>query len=203
MEHLRPRQNRATSPPMEIERKYRAGDFGAVKTHIVSRGFKHAAAGRLSDIYYIPKFYEGSRTDFDLGDGVGNIRLRHDKDAKSYVLDLKYISADPTKAGIITEHECLLQGAESFAQAAKIIDLLGYKELCVIDKMREVYKSDDMKICLDEVADLGNFIELEIIAPATGAEAALARIDSLAQKLGLKEEDRIMQGYVTLSAAKT
>ena len=48
--------------------------------------------------------------------------------------------------------------------ARQILTVLGWQEVVTVDKVRHESKAEDYTICIDEVAGLGLFIELEVLA---------------------------------------
>ena len=48
--------------------------------------------------------------------------------------------------------------------ARQILTVLGWQEVVTVDKVRHESKTEDYTICVDEVAGLGLFIELEVLA---------------------------------------
>ena len=66
---------------------------------------------------------------------------------------------------------------------------MGWQEVVVVDKLRAESKIGGYNICIDEVARLGLFIELEVMAE-DGADAAKiqAEMKEFLMKLGLKGE---------------
>ena len=46
---------------------------------------------------------------------------------------------------------------------AKVLTALGWQEVVAVDKVRLESKTEDYTICIDEVAGLGLFIELEVL----------------------------------------
>ncbi|WP_369000127.1 class IV adenylate cyclase [Candidatus Nanosynbacter sp. TM7-074] len=48
--------------------------------------------------------------------------------------------------------------------ARQMLTALGWQEIVTVDKLRTESKTNDYTICIDEVAGLGLFIELEILA---------------------------------------
>ena len=48
--------------------------------------------------------------------------------------------------------------------ARQILTVLGWQEVVTVDKVRHESKTEDYTICIDEVAGLGLFIELEVLA---------------------------------------
>jgi putative adenylyl cyclase cyaB len=48
--------------------------------------------------------------------------------------------------------------------ARQMLTALGWQEFITVDKVRHESKTEDYTICIDEVAGLGLFIELEVLA---------------------------------------
>ena len=53
---------------------------------------------------------------------------------------------------------------DSGDMAHQMLTALGWQEVVTVDKVRLESKTEDYKICVDEVAGLGLFIELEVLA---------------------------------------
>jgi predicted adenylyl cyclase CyaB len=69
----------------------------------------------------------------------------------------------------------------------------------VVSKRREVFLVDSTRIHLDEVDNLGTFIELEIVLTKSQTDSDGERIASdLMKRLGVRREDLIEQAYVDL-----
>ncbi|MDR1008930.1 MAG: class IV adenylate cyclase [Rickettsiales bacterium] len=181
---------------MEIETKHRVHDLSKLKEALEKQGFRYEKTKRQIDRYYIPRAYDDRvETVWPiLPDMVGNVRLR-ETDGKTQSLDLKYIGVDvdESDARKITEFEVAIADAGSLANATKILDLLGFAEICVIDKTREIWRFEEVEACLDSVANLGDFIELEIMSD--DKDLAAARLVSLGAALGLSDSDKLKWGY--------
>jgi adenylate cyclase class 2 len=98
----------------------------------------------------------------------------------------------------------LAKGKEAAEDFLRLLRALGYKDVAVVRKERQIYRLADLdgfavEICLDDVAGLGKFTELEIIAPASKLEAARAVIMGLAKELGLNKSER--RSYLELLLA--
>ena len=186
---------------MEFEHKYivRNGDFESVRTNLTALGFARGGVIKHQvDIYFL-KSEQGSEATHFIADGVpAYMRLRHDVNANTFSFDIKLIR----QYGVYGEHEVRIIDEKSFADCEAILTLLGYRRGCITDKKRETWKKDNVEIVLDDVKDLGAFIEIEIIAPADEKDNALKRIDDLAAKLGLSPVDTMKTGYVNLWALK-
>ena len=76
---------------------------------------------------------------------------------------------------------------------------MGYKSAVQVKKTRKTAKYKDFEICLDFVEDLGDFIEVEKIA---GENADSGQIQNelfeFLLNLGIRNENRVTQGYDTL-----
>jgi adenylate cyclase class 2 len=77
------------------------------------------------------------------------------------------------------------------------IELLGYHKAVNVVKARTKTMYNGMEICLDEVKDLGSFIEVEKIVDGDGEEVQNELFIFL-ETLGVKREDRVMNGYDTM-----
>ena len=79
----------------------------------------------------------------------------------------------------------------------EIIELLGYTQVVKVNKKRRKCKYRNYEICLDDVGDLGFFIEIEIFSDE---EADLVRKELLdfLQSLGVDVSKRVVQGYDTM-----
>ncbi|MBW2267766.1 MAG: class IV adenylate cyclase [Deltaproteobacteria bacterium] len=70
----------------------------------------------------------------------------------------------------------------------------------VVDKQREIFLVDNVRIHLDRVEGLGTFLELEAVFDGTpGAEAAQQRkLEHLMRELGVRPDDLIATSYEAL-----
>ena len=94
-----------------------------------------------------------------------------------------------------TEIEVDLAGAGLAAESmAQILTSLGYRPTGVVRKTRRVFQlrlpEFLAEICLDSVAELGPYVELEIVVAEIHVDAARTALLGLAQKLGLAEPER-------------
>lgn len=72
--------------------------------------------------------------------------------------------------------------------------------LVVIDKQREIYFLDNVKFHLDNVKDLGNFVEIEAIDAAgnIGKEKLLKQCQEYMKLFDIQEKDLISESYSDL-----
>jgi predicted adenylyl cyclase CyaB len=85
------------------------------------------------------------------------------------------------------EHELELS---SFDEMVKVLESLGYQQERYYEKYRQIYLYNNVKIMLDELPRIGNFIEVE---------GNLEDVKEVVEKLNLNIEDGISEGYSSLS----
>ena len=94
------------------------------------------------------------------------------------------------------EYETVVENEDD---TIKILERLGYKFGIGINKKRRIARYNDLELCLDEIEQLGSFVEVEKLA---GDEADVDKIQSelwsLLDKLGIKPGERVHKGYDTL-----
>ncbi len=77
------------------------------------------------------------------------------------------------------------------------LELMGYHEVVAVRKIRTKTRYNDMEICFDEVDGLGTFVEVEKITECD-AEVTQEELFVFLETLGVKREDRVVNGYDTL-----
>jgi adenylate cyclase, class 2 len=104
------------------------------------------------------------------------------------------------KRNITNELDCIEKEVivSDSAVLADIIDLLGYKEYVQVQKIRQKSKYHDYEICVDDVKDLGSFIEVEKFVEEDADTEEQDKLFEFLETLGVSREDRVMQGYDTL-----
>lgn len=81
----------------------------------------------------------------------------------------------------------------------KILILSGFPIVTVTKKRRIYFKEDrKVRVYLDDVAGLGEFIEVEVINPASRSEY-INTLNEIKELLGLSSEDNIVKSYLELS----
>jgi len=74
----------------------------------------------------------------------------------------------------------------------------GYVYVCLIDKVRQSFGYGDFEINIDNIRDLGLFVEIEKQGEEDSVEVVKKEIIELLSTLGISESDIITQGYVQL-----
>lgn len=83
-------------------------------------------------------------------------------------------------------------------QTHEILVNMGYHEVSRVEKTRRTCMYQKMNICVDEVLDLGNFIEVETLSEDADSLKTQEELFQFLESLGLKRQDRIFKGYDTL-----
>ncbi len=84
-------------------------------------------------------------------------------------------------------------GIDNAEMTRKIFESLGYEKRITVEKKRTVWHLDDCEVCLDEVPQLGCFVEVE-----GDSDAAIAGV---LEKLNLQNEPVLKRGYASMTAA--
>lgn len=119
----------------------------------------------------------------DLRNSFQVLRLRQDTAAT-----LTYKGPGEVQGGVRARREIEFQVSDLQA-ARECLEALGYQVALMYEKYRAVYRLEGALVTLDEMP-YGDFVEIEAPDPEL--------IASLAEKLGLDWEARILDGYVAL-----
>ncbi len=170
---------------LEVEVKYRNADRTATVAALLDWGATLTQDRTDIDLYF-------QAPDRDLKASDEAFRLRR-IGAKSYFTYKGPKRDAETKTR--TEIEvALADGDATAADAERLLVALGYKPVTTVKKKRRVYHLTrdgfDLEVCFDSVERVGEFVELEIVAPEEQYEAAKAVVLATAAELGLTEQER-------------
>ncbi len=171
---------------LEIEVKARAG-HQQVKELLAGMGANFIGVQHHCDTYFNAPHRDFANTDEAL-------RIRS-VDGRS-VMTYKGKKLD-TVSKTREEFETEVDGGN----ARSILLALGFYEAGVVKKKREIFRFENMTICLDSVGSLGEFIEVEITAESD-IEFHSKHIFSFLDKLGIVEEDSIRTSYLEMVLGK-
>ncbi len=163
----------------EVEQKYPVADVKAIEDRLGRLGASWHGTAEQVDRY----FNHPSR-DFAVTDEA--LRLR--STAAGVAITWKGPRLDATAK---TRREIELPLATTPAMLdhwTELLEALGFRRVREVAKRRRLatvaWEGAAIEVALDHVADLGDFMELELQADASGIAAAAARIESLARELG-------------------
>jgi adenylate cyclase, class 2 len=127
----------------------------------------------------------------DVQTGTNVLRIR--KTGEQTLLTLKQRQVNPLNK---IEYEISIGDA---GKALSIIDLLGYEEVAQVRKSRRIAHFRDYEICVDEVEELGSYIEVEKLMPVETDAATENRVQKelfdFLEKLGVNLAERARFGY--------
>ncbi len=177
---------------IEAEIKIKIASTEEIREKLISSGFTFKDCVFEKDTYL-------DNADSDIRSNDTALRVRsirsYDEDETHFYMTYK---------GIRTDDESMTRpefetGVESAETALGIFEALGYLPVhpCV-NKKRDIYTRDDITACLDEVEDLGSFLELEILTDHSKKEAALERLWALLSDLGLQRSETTTISYLTM-----
>ena len=182
----------------EVEIKLPISDKDAMKKAIINSGGTQQKIEFQVDDYYDHPCRSFSETD-------EAFRIRHRTISKGHslsdtddtLIELTYKGPkidDKTKTRI--EYNVDLHDSEAISQ---ILVHTGFKLIGRITKHREIFDIEGITASLDDVADVGNYIEFELIADGKDEmKKAKDRVLKLAKNLGLNENDMVRDSYLEL-----
>ncbi|MES2789300.1 MAG: class IV adenylate cyclase [Planctomycetota bacterium] len=169
----------------EVELKFPLADTGRMQVRLDALGAVRGVVQEQCDQYFAHPVRDFASTDEAL-----RIRSIGDENRITYkgpVID------KATK----TRHESELTfqpGSAAAEQLAQIWEQLGFRRVRVVKKSRQLYslrwQERDLEICLDQVAGLGEFLEIETLADAADKTVAQQTILSLAAELQLSSPEQ-------------
>jgi adenylate cyclase class 2 len=173
---------------LEVELKVRVPSLEPVRKELQEKGAEYSGRIHENDIYY-----NAPHRDFSVTDEAVRVRYTNDHAV------ITYKGPKIRKSGLKAREE-LNTAVESGEVFEQMLDRLGFTRTTEVNKWRENYRFSDAAISLDEVDELGTFVEIEILAADENSPAALL-IGSIAKEIGVSGEP-ILASYLELLLAK-
>lgn len=156
---------------IEVETKFRSPGNDKVEKALVRLGARKIFSGTTEDIYFVHPGRDFGKTDEAL-------RLRKKEDGAELTYKGPRLASGTGKS----REEISLAIGDPLA-AQRILERLGFTEGFTVTKRRESYLLDKLRIELDWVEGLGEYVELEVLTESV--ERTQALIDSATRELGL------------------
>ena len=168
------------SSPIEVEFKFPVDDLANLRASLVAMGAQPVKVSEQIDEYFNDPLRDFAKLDVAL-------RIRH-SDSKLW-LTYKGPNLDPT-AKIRTEIETPLVDQAAAEQIKQTFIEIGYLSVARVAKQRETlsleWEGQRVEICLDTVAEVGEFVELELVVDSIAKQdSAKKTLETLATKLDL------------------
>lgn len=97
------------------------------------------------------------------------------------------------------EHEVEISSKTEMEQA---LFLMGYKEAVRVSKTRVITHHNGCEICIDDVNELGSFIEMEKLTEDGNSEVIQEELFQFFESIGIDRKDRVHSGYDILMLEK-
>jgi len=175
--------------------KFAVPGFATIENFLKGSGARATAALDEADHYFNAPDRDFARTDEAL-------RLRR-------IGPANFVTYKGPKRDAVTKTRTeievgLAEGDPAAADFIQILKHLGYRPVAVVRKHRRIFQLPQdgfsVEVCLDEVEDVGQFVELEIVAPEDRFEEGQAQLLRLASEWDLKQAER--RSYLELLLAK-
>lgn len=177
----------------EVEQKFRIDDPAAMERCVAALGGAFAEA-----IEQVDEYFGHPQRDFGRTDEALRLRRVGDENRVTYK-GPKLDAATKTRREIELSYE---PGATAAARLSELLQALGFRPVLEVRKLRRIAKiawsGSTAEIALDEVAGLGNFVELELCSDEAGLPIALQRLGELAQRLGLTDSHNERRSYLEM-----
>jgi len=171
----------------EVELKLRA-DHDSLRDRLDDLGATKIGEYRQTDTYYDAPHRDFADTDEAL-------RLRREVDADDTETTKLTYKGPLVEAESKTreEHETPVGDDDA---AAGVLAGLGFEPAATVDKQREYYEYEEYTIVLDDVTDLGTFVEVERETTEAEVEAVREGAIDLLDRLGLDADEQIRTSYL-------
>lgn len=178
---------------IEVEIKVKIENFEEIKEKVSKIG-KLIKAIRQIDDYYIPvhrDFFARKPHPIEW------LRIRTNPDKVVFEYTKSINQRDDGDYDYAEEYETEISNKEEFE---KILKFLDFKKYVTIEKHREYWMCGSIEVALDEVKDLGYFIEAEAKGDFKNEKEAKEECIKFLKDLGIKniEENYIKTGYPEL-----
>jgi len=169
----------------EVEQKFRADDLQAIRSALAQLGAEFHASLQQVDHYFNHPARDFARTDEAL-------RLRQ-------IGEQNFITYKGPKVDAATKTRRELElplprGSNTYSQFTELLTALGFVSVATVRKVRQPgslsWSGQHVELALDEVQDLGSFVELELSADDGTLDGAKAVLADLCQRLGLGPAER-------------
>ena len=157
---------------VEIKAKCSEADFPVLREKLVGLGAVKKKEKRQFDQYY-------NLPHVDLRGTKKYVRVRSEGDGAILAFH------ENLSEGLTKELEVKVADEKTLTE---ILSKFGLKKLGLIDKFRETFNLKEFEICLDKVAGIGTFIEIETDGDESNWEEKQKQCIELLKKLGLNEK---------------
>lgn len=168
------------APRTNLEIKARCADLAAARAVAERLATRHVGTDEQTDTYFVTR--------------KGRLKLRESSLSGGQLIP--YLRPD-RRGPSRSDYQILAVGDAAHLKRS-LGEILGVHR--VVRKRREIFLVDNVRIHLDEVDDLGTFLELEAVYDGSAASEAeqQEKVGALMRELGVGEADLIDTSYEAL-----
>ena len=189
---------------IEVELRVKVPNMQRLEQKVKALGGKYAYTMANVDDYYLSAA-DAAACAFGNGNcakpkgGVIRIRTltRGGSKQKTILLTIKTV-----KNGDLAVRKELQIDVSDARETERILEYFGCKKILTLSKNRKIYNIGGIGILLDEIKELGNWMEVSIEGANVDAEDSRAKLYALLEKLGFAAKDVVSKGYFNLAAEK-
>ena len=170
---------------IEIEAKLKVDSLESVAEKLRQLGAEFVSEQLQKDYYF-----DDLNSAFAKSDSCLRVRQQRDNGGEKIFLAYK---GPKHKSNFKKRAEIEIEVSD-FEKTQKLLSALGYKESIVVEKKRNLWRFGDCLVALDDVSDLGSFVEIE------GSNDK--KIAEVQKRLGLENLQHISKSYAELLAEK-
>jgi len=169
----------------EVEQKFRIEDAAALEERLSSLGATPMVAIEQVDTYFAHPVRDFRETD-------EAFRLR--RVGSQNFVTYKGPKIDATTKTRREIELPLPEGKDYAAEFRSLVEVLGFRVVADVSKVRRTtelnWEGGTIEVSLDDVADVGQYVELELVVPESEVASAKNRLASLASGLRLQLNER-------------
>ena len=181
----------------EVELKIRVPDLASTEAMLLKMGAEPLNAEVQTDVYF-----DHPCKSFEESDEAIRIRSRviesgHEAADEHPAVELTY--KGPKVDSITKTRAEYSVGLDDVMKMTQILKSAGFKEVASIVKRRKFLRIDDTTVSLDDVKEVGSYVEFEVMATGEAEmDEARTRMLSLVSKLGFSPEESVRESYLEL-----
>ena len=181
---------------IEVEVKLPLYRRSVTERALTASGFHAGDLIRESDTYYTSSFHDFMKKDEAL-------RIRECENLTQITSKSILTFKGPKMDNVSMTRKELETVVESPENCHAILEELGYYPVCPVIKLRQYYHKENITACVDQVQDLGSFLELEIlVSDDSKREGALKKIETILHDLDLSMAESTTRSYLWMLQKK-
>jgi adenylate cyclase, class 2 len=166
---------------IEIEAKLKVDSLETVEEKL-----RQSDAEFISEQFQKDSYLDDTASAFAETDSCLRLRQQRDNGGEKILLTYK----GPKQKDNFKKRAEIEIKVDDFEAAQKLLLALGYRESIVVEKLRRLWRSDNCLVAMDDVAELGSFVEIE--GPDDNSIAKVQK------KLGLENIRHTSRSYADL-----